>query len=216
MAMLIFSFSSQSASAQIPGVGLVTGIIKKVITAIDLKVQELQNRTIALQNAEQQVINHLSLGQLSDISGWLDKEQSLYHGYYQELASVKTIISGYGEVKDAIRAQGQLVTEYHSASEQFHRDPHFSAAELQYMETIYSGILGESLRNLDRLKVAVEAFSTRMDDAERLAAIRQASSGIQMNLDHLRQFSSQTISVSLARARDEQDRATIKSLYGIR
>jgi hypothetical protein len=33
----------------------VTGLIKKVIVAIDLKVQQLQNRTISLQNAEQQV-----------------------------------------------------------------------------------------------------------------------------------------------------------------
>jgi hypothetical protein len=83
------------------------------------------------------------------------------------------------------------------------------------METVYAGILEESLRNLDRLELAVEAFATQMDDAERLAAIHQAASGIQMNLNHLRQFSSQAASLSVRRGRDEQDRASLKALYGI-
>ena len=214
--VLFFSFSGERASAQIPGVGLVTGIIKKVIIAIDLKVQELQNKTIALQNAQQEVINHLSLGQLSDISGWLDKEHHLYQDYYKELASVKVMISGYDEVKDAIRAQAQLVSEYHSTSRLFHSDSHFSAAELRYIETIYGGILEESLHNLDQLQLAVQALSTQMDDAERLAAIHAAASGIRTDLNHLREFNSQAASLSLHRARDEQDRATLKSLYGIR
>jgi len=215
LAVLIFSFSVQKADAQVPGVGLVTGIIKKVIVAIDLKVQELQNKTIALQNAEQDIINHLSLSQLSDISGWLNKERSLYQDYYKELASVKTIISGYDEVKEAIRVQAELLSEYHRASQLFHNDSHFNAAELGYMETVYSGILEESLRNLDQLWLAAGKLSTRMDDAERLSLIHAASSGIQTNLNHLREFDRQTVSLSLSRARDDQDRATIKSLYGI-
>lgn len=215
LAVLFFSFSGERAHAQIPGIGLVTGIIKKVIIAIDLKVQELQNKTIALQNAQQEVINHLSLGQLSDISGWLNKERNLYQDYYKELASVKTVISSYDEIKDAIRAQAQLVSEYHSASRRFHSDPHFSVAELRYIETIYGGILEESLRNLDQLELAVQALSTQMDDAGRLTAIHEAASGIQTDLNHLRQFNSQATSLSLRRARGEQDRATLKSLYGI-
>ena len=213
--VLFFSFSAERAGAQIPGVGLLTGIIKKVIVAIDLKVQELQNKTIALQNAQQELINHLSLGQLSGISGWLNKEQSLYQNYYKELASVKTVISSYDEVKDAIRAEAQLVSEYHTASRLIGSDSHFSAAELQYIETIYGGILEESLRNLDELQLAVQAVSTQMDDAGRLAAIHQAASGIQTNLNHLRQFGSQATSLSLHRAHDERERANLKSLYGI-
>ena len=212
---LIFSIGVQNADAQIPGVSLVTGIIKKVIIAIDLKVQELQNKTIALQNAEQGVINHLSLSQLSDISGWLNKEQNLYRDYYKELASVKAVITDYDEVRAAIRAQAELVSEYHSASRLFHGDRHFSAAELSYMETIYSGIVEESLRNLDQLELAIRAFATQMDDAERLAAVHRAASGIQTNLHHLRQFDSEAASLSLRRARDEQDRASLKALYGI-
>lgn len=215
LAVLLFSFIDNRLNAQIPGVSLVTGIIKKVIVAIDLKVQELQNRTIALQNVEQGIINQLSFGQLGEISGWLDKERTLYQGYYKELASVKKVIGDYDEVRAAIRAQGELVSEYHSASQLFHGDRHFSAAELSYMESIYSGILEESLRNLDQLELAIQAFATQMDDAERLAAIQKAASGIQTNLNHLRQFDSEAASLSLRRARDEKDRASLKALYSI-
>jgi hypothetical protein len=213
--LLVFSLSSQNLQAQVPVVGLVTGIIKKVIIAIDLKVQELQNETIALQNAEKKIENDLSRNKLDDINGWLNKERSLYQDYYKELATVKTIISGYDEVRRIIATQAQLISECHSASALFHADPHFSAAELRYMETIYSGILQESLRNLEQAQLAVQAFSTRMDDAERMKLVHQSSGGMQSNLDHLRQFNSQNIALSLGRARDEQDRQNIKAWYSL-
>jgi hypothetical protein len=215
LAVMLFSINSQTASAQLPVVSLVTGIIKKVIIAIDLKVQQLQNQTIALQNAEQKVENDLSLSQLNGISGWLSKERSLYQDYYKELATVKTIISDYDEVKRIITTQAELVSEYNSASALFHSDPHFSAAELRYMETVYSGILQESLRNLEQAELAVKSFSTQMNDAERMKLVHQSSGGMQTNLDHLRQFNSQNIALSLGRARDEQDRQNIKSWYGL-
>lgn len=215
LAVLFCSLTGHPASAQAPVVSIVTGIIKKVIIAIDLEVQELQNQTIALQNAEQKVESDLSLDQLKGISGWLSKERSLYQDYYKELATVKTVISDYDEVKRIITTQAELVSEYNSASARFHSDPHFSAAELRYMETIYSGILQESLRNLEQAELAVKSFSTQMNDAERMKLVHQSSGGMQTNLDHLREFNSQNIALSLGRARDEQDRQNIKSWYGL-
>ncbi|MDB4921843.1 conjugal transfer protein TraI [Mucilaginibacter sp.] len=205
----------ERSQAQVPIVGLFTSALKKIITAIDLKVQRLQNQTIALQNAEQQLENNMSLGRLNDISGWLNKEKNLYQGYYQELAQVKTIIADYDVVKRIISQQKQLLSEYQSANALFHRDKHFSAGEISYMGNIYAGILQESLRNLDEVLLAVNSFITQMDDAGRLQRIHQASSGMQANLDHLRQFNQQNVMLSLARVRDEQDRLAVKQLYGI-
>ena len=71
----------QKADAQIPVVSLISGVIKKVITALDLKVQQLQNQTIALQNAEASLENSMSLGNLNDITGWIGKERDLYQSY---------------------------------------------------------------------------------------------------------------------------------------
>lgn len=213
MASLLIAPSERS-QAQVPVLGLFTSALKKIITAIDLKVQQLQNKTIALQNAEQQLENNLSLNKLNDISGWLNKEKNLYQGYYQELARVKTIIADYDEVRQVISRQKQLLSEYQDANALFHRDKHFSAGEISYMENIYSGILQESLRNLDEVLLAINSFSTQMDDAERMQRVHQASGDIQTNLDHLRQFNQQGVTLSLARARDERDRQSVKQLYG--
>jgi hypothetical protein len=214
-ACLLLSFAGSSASAQIPGVGIVTGVIKKVIVAIDLKVQQLQNQTIALQNAEQQLENSLHLSSLNNISGWLGKEKDLYAGYYRELNKVRGLITDYGEVKSIISKQKQLVLEYRQASSLSNRDKHYSAAELQYMGYIYNGILQESVQNLDQLLMVIRDLSTQMDDAERLQKIGQAAEAMQTNLDHLRQFNRQNAGLSLGRAKDAQDRQNVKQLYGI-
>jgi hypothetical protein len=214
-AFIFLSFTGNRADAQIPGVGIITGVIKKVIVAIDLKVQALQNQTIALQNAEQKLENSLHLSSLNNISGWLGKEKELYAGYYKELNEVRGLIADYDEVKSVISKQKQLVTEYQQASSLFNHDAHFSPAELKYMGNIYNGILQESLQNLDQLLMVVSNLSTQMDDAERLQKIGQAAKAMQTNLDHLRQFNRQNAGLSLMRAKDAQDRQNVKQLYGI-
>ncbi|MFC0514655.1 conjugal transfer protein TraI [Mucilaginibacter angelicae] len=215
LAWFIFSLTGIRAKAQVPVVNIATGLIKKVIVAIDLNVQRLQNQTIALQNAEQQLENSLHLNNLNGISGWLDKEKTLYAGYYQELSKVRRLIADYDAVKRIISRQSQLVGEYRQASALSHGDPHFSPAELKYMDNIYGGILQESLRNLDELLTIVSDQATQMDDAERLERIGQAAKAMQLNLDHLRQFNRQNAGLSLLRAKDARDRASVRQLYGI-
>jgi hypothetical protein len=211
----VFFLLANDTKAQIPGVGIVTGVIKKVIVAIDLKVQALQNKTIALQNAEQQLENSLHLSSLNNISGWLGKEKDLYANYYQELNQVRGLIAGYDETKSIISKQKQLVMEYRQASSLFNHDAHFSPNELQYIGNIYNGILQESLQNLDELLMVVGNLGMQMDDAERLQRISQTAKAMQTNLDHLRQFNRQNAGLSLLRTKDAQDRQNVKQLYGI-
>jgi len=214
-AICFLSFSADTADAQIPVVGLVSGVVKKIITALDLKVQELQNQTIALQNAEQNLENNMSLGNLNDITSWIGKERTLYQNYYKELATVKTIISDYDEVERIISEQEELVQEYKNAQSLFSQDKHFSASELQEMATVYNGILQESIRNLDEVVLAVKSIVTQMSDAERLLLIHKASAGMQKNLNDLRQYNNNNVWLSLQRATDEQDKQAVKKLYGI-
>jgi hypothetical protein len=204
-----------TCEAQIPVVSLVSGIIKKVIIAIDLKVQQLQNQTIALQNAEASIENDLHLSSLNDINGWLGKEKALYQQYYKELATVRTVIADYDEVKRIVSQQEQLLAEYNNANNLFKQDKHFSAAELNQMSTVYGGIIEESARNLQEVVAAVTSISTQMKDAERLLLVHHATTGMQQNLNDLRQFNNHNVQLSLARARDEQDRQQVRQLYGL-
>ncbi|HVW96795.1 MAG TPA: hypothetical protein VHA56_12570 [Mucilaginibacter sp.] len=211
--LLVFLLPQQKAQAQI--IDLINQAIIKVINAIDIKVQQVQNQTILLQNAEKELENKMALGNLNDISGWLDKEKTLYSNYYMELQKVKQVIADYDEVKRITRQQAELVSEYKTAYSLFKQDQHFSADEINYMGQVYEGILQESIRNLDEVLLAVNSFRTQMSDAQRLMLVHNASSGVQKNLDDLRQFNMDNAMLSLQRAKDKQDAQTTRQLYGL-
>src|ERR1700730_56357 len=73
------------------------GIIK-VIKAVDLEIQRLQNKTIWLQNAQKAIENEMSKLKLDEISGWVEKQRKLYADYFDELSKVKEVIATYHSV----------------------------------------------------------------------------------------------------------------------
>src|SRR6186713_3282741 len=83
-----------SADAQI---GAITEILKRVIMAIDLRVQRLQTQTIVLQEAQKQVENVMQTTQLTAITDWVQRQKDLYEGYYQELWQVKNALLYYSK-----------------------------------------------------------------------------------------------------------------------
>jgi transcriptional regulator of heat shock response len=74
--------------------------VTKIIKAIDLKVQRMQNKTIWLQNAQKVIENQLSKTKLTEISGWTEQQRSLYSDYYAELGKIKSVIAKYQRIKD--------------------------------------------------------------------------------------------------------------------
>jgi hypothetical protein len=213
--LVLCLLAHQETKAQIPIVSLITSAIKKAIMAIDLKVQQLQNKTIALQNAEAQLTNKMSLNNLNDISGWLNKEKALYSNYYNELQQVKKVIAEYDEVKQASQQQLQLVSEYKTAYNLFRQDKNFSPGEIHYMGTVYNGLLQESIRNLDEVLLAVSPMQTQMTDGERLSLVHKASANMQRTLNDMRQFNNKNRTVTLQRAQDNNDMQTMRQLYGL-
>src|ERR1700760_1826966 len=121
--------------------------VGRVIRAIDLKVQRMQNETIWLQNAQKALENELSKLRLSEIAGWSGQQQQLYSQYYSELGQIKSYISYYQRIKNLTVKQAALISEYQSAWTLLRSDPHFTAAELNQMQQVYSGILDASAKN---------------------------------------------------------------------
>jgi hypothetical protein len=190
-------------------------VVKKVINAIDLAVQQVQNKTIVLQNAQKELENIMSKLQLDDISNWVEKQRKLYEDYYSELWQVKQIISDYDQVKEIIRLQTKIVTEYTQGYGLFKKDKHFTSDELDHMFQVYSGILSESLKNVDQVLLVVNSLVTQMDDAARMEIINKAAGAVQKNYDDLHRFNHQNVQLSLQRAADLNDLETVKNLYGI-
>jgi len=205
----------QANAMQIPIVEIIKAGIKKVIKAVDLKIQRLQNKTIWLQNAQKTLENTLSKLKLDEISEWTEKQKEQYREYYEELAKVKAIISYYQRIRDITQKQVRLVNEYQHAWQLIQQDEHFTSDEIEYMSEVYSGILEESLNNIDHITLIVQSFTTTMSDAKRLEIINNAADQVDANYDDLMRFNQQNVLLSLSRAKTSIEVQTVKKLYGL-
>ncbi len=215
MVLLISLAPIEQANAQIPILEIIKAAVKKVIKAVDLKIQRLQNKTIWLQNAQKTLENEMSKLKLKEIGDWADKQKQLYAKYFDELSKVKSAIGTYQAVRDIISKQGKLVKEYSRAFNLSKQDKNFTTQEIEYMGQVYSGILEESLKNIEQVQMVVTSFATQMTDEKRLAIIHTASDNIDRNLGDLRQFNQQNIRISLQRSKERNDVDVVKKLYGI-
>ena len=208
-------FPVKRSEAQIPVLEIIRQAVIKAIVAVDLKIQRLQNETIWLQNAQKTLENKMQELKLGEIGDWVEKQRKLYADYYDELWRVKAAISYYQKVKDIIQKQLQIAGEYKQALVLFRKDKHFTIDDIVYMERIYSGILNESIKNLDQLYLVINSFATQMTDGKRLELINGVAYNIEQKLTDLRQFNNQNIRLSLSRSKDQQEINAVKILYGI-
>ncbi|WP_121355736.1 conjugal transfer protein TraI [Flavisolibacter nicotianae] len=215
--LLIVSITPfEGVDAQDPITLIIKQGIVKVIKAVDLKIQRLQNETIWLQNAQKVLENAMSKIKLDEITDWVEKQRTLYKDYFDELRRVKSIISYYHRIKDISEKQIRMVEEYKRAWALFRQDKHFTPDELLYMGEVYAGILNKSVNNLDLLFLVVNSSSTQMTDAKRLEIINTAADGTEAACDDLKVFNQQNILLSLQRSKDESDVSAIKQLYGLK
>jgi hypothetical protein len=205
----------EGADAQFVIGSVISSTVGRVIRAIDLEVQRMQNQTIWLQNAQKALENQLSKLKLAEISDQTQKQKDLFDSYYKELVTVKSIIAYYERVKDMTEKQALLVSQYNHAWNLLKQDQHFSVDELEYMQKVYSGILQESVKNLDEILVIINSFKTQMSDAKRLELIDKAADRVDTNCSDLKEFSSQNYTLSIQRAKSENEALTLKKYYGI-
>ena len=95
------------------------------------------------------------------------------------------------------------------------KDNHFSAQEISYIGSVYSGILTQSVENLKQLEMVITSLVTQMSDGSRLAIIDGAGARIDQNYSDLHQFTQQNILLSMQRSTDANDLSEVKELYGL-
>ncbi|GEP97697.1 conjugal transfer protein TraI [Chitinophaga cymbidii] len=207
--------SVQQTKAQLVIVEAIKAVAKKVIRAIDLGVQKLQNSTIDLQNVQKQIENTLSKLKLNEISEWTNRQKELYQKYFEELRRVKAILSYYRQFSDILNIYKQLFEEYKRAYELVTQDNNFSPPEKEYIYSVYGGILEASISSVDDILTIMQSFTIQMSDAERLELISQTSKAMDEHLSALRQFNGRNQLLSLQRAKSQAEIETVKKLYGI-
>ena len=196
-------------------VEIIGEILKRVIMAIDLRVQKAQTQTVVLQEAQQQLENILQETRLADITDWVQQQKDLYEEFYQELWQVKNALKYYAAIKEMIDKEAQLVRGYEQAYAATTKDRHFTAEEVGSIVQVYQGMLRQGASTIDQLNTLINGFTTQMDDGDRLQLINELSASVDRNLRQLESFTQRNILLSLQRAKDEQDLNRIKTLYGI-
>ena len=159
--------------------------------------------------------NALSKLKLDEISDWTEKQKEQYRKYYEELAQVKAVISYYQRIRDITKKQFRLVDEYNRAWVLIRQDSNFTENEILYMGKVYSGILNESLKNIDQISFIIKSFTTKMSDAKRLELINNAADQVDVNYSALVEFNRQNTLLSLQRAKTETEVQAVKKLYGL-
>lgn len=186
--------------------------VKRVIIAVDLQIQRLQNESIWLQNAQKTIENALSKLRLEEIADWTGRQKTLYEDYYQGLWRVKNLISQYQRVKDIAKIQAALLNEYQQTWRLLTQSGDFTFEELQKKQAIYSGILQESLLHLDQLAFLMKNQLTNIGDAGRLDGIHELEMKIQVNYDALRRYNTHNLLISQYRRQSKKELNTLKSI----
>ncbi len=213
--LLLSLFICLQGKSQIPIISIIQAGIKKIIVAVDLRIQRQQNKVIWLQNAQKTLENAMSKTKLTEISGWVSKQKELYRSYFEELQKVKVSLTYYHRVKDIIADQAAMVREYKAAWAAFRQDKNFSGEELEYMAEVYTGMLGESLKAVDQLFMVVNAFTTKMTDAKRMEIINQSADAVEQSYMDLKDFNNQHKLISVQRAAARGEIEYVKRLYGL-
>jgi hypothetical protein len=177
--------------------------------------QRLQNESIALQIAQKVIENTLSKLKLKEIADWSEKHRQLYRKFYDELWQVRSTLATYHRVSMIIKRQKQIVEQYSFTWHMVSQDKHFTSSEIDYIYRVYTGILNESISNLDQILLVINSFKIQMADARRLEIINEAGDKIDENYYDLQAFNTETIKLSLNRSKDEQEIEAVKQLYGI-
>jgi hypothetical protein len=214
VSILAFVIPSKSYSQTVI-IDAIKEAAKKVIRAIDLQVQRIQNHTIELQNIQKQIENTLSKLKLDEIANWTERQKQLYQDYFDELWRVKAILTYYRQFSDIISKQKQLFEESKQAYLLVGQDKNFSRAEIDYMYGVYAGILDASIKDVDDILNLMKSFTVQMSDAARLELVSKTSDAIDEHLSVLRQFNQHNQLLSLQRAKSQDEINIVKKLYGL-
>jgi hypothetical protein len=212
--VLLLIIVPSSLQAQDPILEAIKEATKRVIRAVDLQVQRLQNNTIDLQNAQKQLENILSKLKLQEIADWTNKQKELYQSYFDELWKVKTYLLYYRQFKDVIEKQKQLFAEYKRAVQITTGNRWLSAAEKDYVFGVYSNILEGSLQDISDLLNFMQSFTLQISDGARLEKLSVTAESIDDRLAVLRKFNERNQMMTAQRAKGSQGLEEVQKLFG--
>lgn len=138
---------------------------------------------------------------------------NLHSAFLNSLMAVSPAVRQYGRIADIISYQVRIVSECHSAYGRFRSSGRFDAAELIYLNSVFSRLLSQSVDNLTNLANVLTAGTLRMSDAERLETIDHIYADTQGKLIFLRHLDNEVTLLQLERQKALNEVKTLQKLY---
>ena len=205
-----------SASADAQAIFIIKYITSKIIKAIDLKVQQLQNDAINLTVLQKQLENKFSQNSLAEIASWEQKQKDLYANYFDELTKVKSAIAFTSRISEIMQKQKQVVSDTHKTIQSIYTDNHFTVAEVQQFVSGCESILTQSAANLSLMLETVSAGKFTMSDGERLTRLIEITDDEEVQETKLNGWLQKIRDLSISREKSTVEIQNIKKLYGFR
>jgi DNA repair ATPase RecN len=188
------------------------------------QADELQQLTLNLEKLAQfkQILSDLKKGYeivsvgYNTIKNISQGNFNLHKDFLDGLMQISPTVKNYKRVADIINYQIIIVKEYKRAFGRVKNDKNFNSQELEYLNRVYNNLFKQSLKNLDDLTTVVTANKLRMTDDERLKSIDDIFNEIQDKVMFLRHFNNNTTILAVQRAKERNDAATIRNIYGIK
>lgn len=175
-------------------------VITKIIKAIDLQVQKLQNQTIWLQQAQQVAEHELSKLKLAEIADWQRKQQQLYAGYFSELQTVRNAVKTLPQVKQILSLQTELIGTYNRI------------AKDEVSRNAANGLMGLCRDILSSLQEVTNSNGLEMKDADRVKMISSLRDAMQDCLDNMKELDKQTSRFATSKQQLQTDMKSLQRL----
>ena len=134
--------------------------------------------------------------------------------YYDALKKVNNLIGDAYKVKECILMVGDISEIYVTSYKKMLSDKNFRPSELAAMASGYTKLLELSGESLKELKSVAKSGVFSMNDHERMQAIDRIYTTLREYRSLVSYYTRKNISVSYVRAREKNDLASVRVLYG--
>ena len=134
--------------------------------------------------------------------------------YYDALKKVSNLIGDAYKVKECILMVGDISEIYVTSYKKILSNRNFRPSELAAMASGYAKLLEQSGESLKELKSIVKSNVFSMNDHERMQSIDRIYTTLREYRSLVSYYTRKNISVSYVRAREKNNLASVKALYG--
>jgi hypothetical protein len=134
--------------------------------------------------------------------------------YYDKLQAVNNLVKDARKVQQTVLLVGDVSEMYVENFGKMMNDPNFSAQELTAIANGYAALLNESTELLKELKQIVSSSSLSLNDKDRMDIIDRVYKEIKEYHSLVRYYTNKNISVSLLRAKKQDNTKKVLELYG--